>query len=87
MDPKGIKIYECKHNITHIGKQSTPCINRNGEILQPNIEVDLVEVSSSWLVLPHHKAQVLCHHNSWNDDSLMIKEATWGHDMSPKSNL
>ena len=30
MDQHSIEIYECKHNITHMGKQYTLCINMKG---------------------------------------------------------
>ena len=86
MNQWGIQIHECKHNITHIGKQYNICINRNRREFTTKYIVDLVEISPSWLVLPYHKAHLNVTLMHEYDDSLIFKAVASGHYQYPKSN-
>jgi len=44
MNPHGIDIHECKHDIENIGKQVTLCIKKYSREFKPQIVADNVDI-------------------------------------------
>jgi len=64
MSQHGIEMHDSKHNTTNIGKQDALCINKYKRELQPQIEVDFVDVSPCRIVLPCNKAHLNINSNA-----------------------